>query len=189
MSTKWGLSDGREHAIHYLEQHDIKFPHLLKFHAAIKYKIPQWVRPTFDLLVSNDWNFGQLPILSDYDLCPNLIDLIIKTRDIISREQRRLATIPPPVEHHSECRRRSTQRERCESAWMTAWLLNIGRQVVHVDPLFRLESYRAPEVIRGLIVPGMPEPCLKLTVAKTLEGDAFDYIHKVSTAALAQLDL
>jgi len=189
MSTKWGLPDGRERAIYYLEQPDTEFAYLLKFHAAIKYNVPQWIRPTFDILVSNDWTLGQLSILSDYDLCPNLIDLIIKTRDLISREQRRLATIPPPVEHHSECRRRSTQREKCELAWMTAWLLNIGRQIMHVDPLFRLESYRAADVIQGLVIPGMPEPCLKLTVAKTLEGDAFDYIYKVSTAALAQLKL
>jgi len=100
-----------------------------------------------------------------------------------------MAMIPPPVEHHPECQRHPTQREKCELAWTTVWLLNVGRQIVHVDPLFRLESYRAADVIRALVVPSMPDPCFKLTVAKTLEGDAFDYIYKVCTAALAQLDL
>jgi len=134
--------------------------------------------------------FGPLKSLAVYNLSPNLIDLImIKTCNIISREQRRLVAIPPSVEHHSDCRRRSAQREKCELAWMTGWLLNVGRQIVHVDPLFRLESYRAPDVIRGLVVLSMPEPCLKLIVAKTLEGDAFDYAYKVCTQALEQLDL
>lgn len=188
MSTKWGLPDGRERAIYYLEQPDVEFPNLLKFHTSIKYNIPQWVRPTFDILVSTDWEMGHILMLSGYDLCPNIIDLVVKTRDIIGREQRRLATIPPPVEHHSECRGRA-RRERCESAWVSTWVLNIGRQVVHVDPLFRLESYKSADAIRALEVPGMSEGCLRLTKAKVLEGDAFDYIYKVCTAALAQIGM
>jgi len=188
MSTKWGLLDGREHAIHYLEQPDANFPKLLKFHASVKYNIPQWVRPTFDILVSTDWEMGYLLTLSGYDLCPNLIDLVIKTRDIVGREQRRLATIPPPVEHHFGCRGH-TRRERCESAWVFTWVLNIGRQIVHVDPLFRLESYKAVDAIQALVVPGMSEGCLALTKEKVLEGDAFDYIYKVCTAALAQIGM
>lgn len=185
MSTKWGLPDGRERAIYYLEQPDVNFPHLLKFHTAVKYDVPQWIRPTFDILVSTDWEIGHVPMLSGYDLCTNLIDLIIKTRDLIGREQRRLATIPPPVHHHSGCRR--VQRERCESAWVSTWVLNIGRQIVHVDPLFRLESYKSVDAIHGLVVPGMPDECFRLTKARVLGGDAFDYIHKVCTAALNQI--
>ena len=188
MSTKWGLPDGRERAIYYLEQPDTEFPNLLKFHAAIKYNIPRWVRPTFDILVSTDWEMGHLLLLSGHDLCPGLIDLVVKTRDIIGREQRRLATIPLPVEHHTECQGRA-QRERCESGWVFAWVLNIGRQIVHVDPLFRLESYKSVDAIEGLVVPGMSEGCLRLTKAKVLEGDAFDYIYKVCTAALAQIGI
>ena len=187
MSTRWGLPDGRECAIYYLEQPDTKLPNLLKFHASVKYAIPQWVCPTFDILVSTDWEMGHMTALSGLDLCPDLIDLIVKTRDIIGREQRRLATIPPPVEHHPECRH--AQRERCESAWVSAWVLNIGRQVVHVDPLFRLESYKGAYAVQALVAPGVTEDCLDLTKATVLEGDAFDYIYKVCTAALAQIGL
>ena len=186
ISTKWGLPDGRERAIYYLDQPDIKFPNLLKFHASIKYSVPHWVRPAFGILVSADWEMGHLLTLSNYDLCPNLIDLVVKTRDLIGREQRRPATIPPPVAHHSDCRGRA-QRERCASAWVSTWVLNIGRQLVHVDPLFRLESYRAVEAVQALVVPGMSEGCLRLTKAAVVEGDAFDYIYKVCTAALAQI--
>ena len=186
LSTKWGLPDGRNCAIYHLEQPDIEFPNLLKFHVSIKYNVPQWVRPTFDILVSADWEMGHILTLSGYDLCPNLIDLVVKTRDLIGREQRRLATIPPPVEHHSECRG-PTRQERCKSAWVSAWVLNVGCQIVHVDPLFRLESYKSANVIQMLVVPGMSEGCLGLTKAKVLEGDAFDYIYKVCTAALAQI--
>lgn len=188
MSTKWGLLDGRERAIYYLEQPDVNFPNVLKFHASIKYRIPQWVRPTFDILVSTDWQMGHMVTLSGYDLCPDLVDLIIKTRDIIGREQRRLATIPPPVDHHPGCRGR-TQQERCKSAWVSAWVLGIGRQVVHVDPLFRLESYNSARAIQALVAPGMSEECLEFTKARVLEADAFDYIYKVCTAALAQIDM
>jgi len=188
MSTKWGLPDGRERAIYYLEQPDTELPNLLKFHASVKYNIPRWVRPTFDILVSTDWEMGHVVALSGHDLCPVLVDLIIKTRDIIGREQRRLATIPPPVEHHPECRG-GTQRERCESAWVSTWVLNVGRQVVHVDPLFRLESYKSAYTIQSLVAPGVSEGCLELTKATVLEGDAFDYIYNVCTAALAQIGL
>ena len=72
---------------------------------------------------------------------------------------------------------------------MSTWVLNIGRQIVHVDPLFRLESYKSADIIRALIVPGMSEECLMLTKAKVLEGDAFDYMYKVCTAALAQIGM
>jgi hypothetical protein len=86
ISTKWGLPDGREHAIYYLDQPNIKFPNLLKFHASIKYSIPHWVRPTFDILVSADWEMGHLT-LSNYNLWLNLIDLVVKTRDLIGHKQ------------------------------------------------------------------------------------------------------
>jgi len=66
MSTKWGLSDGHDRAIYHLEQDNAKFSHLLKFHTGIKYNIPKWVLPAFDLLVSTDWTLGQATILSDY---------------------------------------------------------------------------------------------------------------------------
>ena len=38
-------------------------------------------------------------------------------------------------------------------------------------------------------VSGMSVQCLELTVERTIDGDAFDYIHKVCTLALAQLGL
>jgi len=129
---------------------------------------------------------GHMDTLSGYDLCPDLIDLIIKTRDIIGREQRRLATIPPPVDHHPECRG-CAQQERCKSTWVSTWVLNVGRQVVHVDPLFHLESYNSARTIQALLAPGMFEGCLELTKARVLEADAFDYIYNVCTAALAQI--
>ena len=124
MSTKWGLPDGRIRAIYYLEQAGPNLPNLLKFHAAVKYNVPEWVHPAFDILVCNDWVLGHMAALASYDLCPDIIDLIIKTRDIITREQRRLATIPPPVQHHPDCR--FPQQEQCEFAWAAAWVLNIG---------------------------------------------------------------
>ena len=167
MSTKWGLSDGWERAIYYLEQAGTSFPNLLKFHSAIKYNVPQWIQPTFDILVSNDWTLSHLPTLASYDLCPDIIDLIVKTRDIVAQEQRRLATIPPPVEHHSDCRPR--QQERCELAWAAVWILNIGRQIIHIDPLFRLEPYGAADALQALDAPGMSHGCLKLTVEKVIE--------------------
>ena len=130
---------------------------------------------------------GNLPLLACHDLSLDIIDLVIKTRDIVSREQCRLATLPPPVSHNTNCGRH--QREKCNEAWRVAWILAIGRKVVHVDPLFQLQSYQAADAIRALVVPGMSERCLELTVEKTIEGDAFDYVHKVSTAALAQLSV
>jgi hypothetical protein len=33
----------------------------------------------------------------------------------------------------------------------------------------------------------MSDRCLKLTIEKIAEGDTFDYVHKICTAALAQL--
>ena len=72
---------------------------------------------------------------------------------------------------------------------MAAWILNIGRQVIHVDPVFRLESYQAADAIRALAVPSMPYGCLELTVQEILERDGFNYIHNVCDAALAQLNL
>ena len=186
LSTKWGLPDGQERAIYYLEQLGVEFPNLLKFHASIKYNVPQWVHPTFDILVSTDWQMGHVHALSSHDLSLNLIDLVIKTRDLIGREQRRLATIPPPVDHDFSCQGRA-RRERCESTWAFTWVFNIGRQVIHVDPLFRLESYKSADVIRALVVPGMSEECFRLTKARVLAGDAFDYIHNVCTAALTQI--
>ena len=184
--TRWGLEDGREHAIYHLGDHG-DFPNLLKFHASVKYNVPQWTRPAFDMLVSTDWQLGDLPLLASYDLSLDIIDLVIKTRDIVSREQCRLATLPPLVSHHANCSRH--HRENCSEAWRAAWILSIGRRVIHVDPLFQLRPYQAAEVIRGLAVPGMSEHCLELTVERTIDGDAFDYIHKVCTAALAQLGL
>ena len=159
----------------------------MKFHASIKYNVPKWTRLAFDLLISTDWKLGDLPLLAGYDLSLDIIDLIIKTRDVVSREQRRLATLPPPVSHHKNCGRH--QREKCNEAWRAAWILAIGRKIVHVDPLFQLQPYQAADVIRGLVVPSMSECCLELTVEKTIEGDAFDYVHKVCTAALVQLNL
>ena len=185
LSTRWGSEDGRERAIYYLEDSGTKFPSLLKFHAAIKYDIPQWIHPAFDRLVTTDWRLGDLPLLSSYDLSLEIIDLVIKTREAISREQRRLATIPPPVTHHRECPQR--KREECNKAWMAAWILTIGRQVVHVETLFQLQRYQAAEAIQALVVPGMSEHCLECTIKKTLEGDGFDYVDKVCTFALAQL--
>jgi len=110
---------------------------------------------------------------------------VIKTRDIISREQHRLATLPPPVSHHPLCPQQ--KREECNKAWMAAWILTIGRQVVHVETLFQLQRYQAAEAIQALVVPGMSEHCLELTIKTALEGDAFDYVDKVCTFALAQL--
>lgn len=185
LSTKWGLEDGRKRAIHYLGDPDANFSNLLKFHAAIKYDIPQWTRPTFDTLVSTDWKLGDLPLLYGYDLSLEIVDLVVKTHDIVSREQRRLATVPPPVDHHRGCPQH--KRQMCGEAWIVAWILAIGRQVVHVDPLFQLAPYQAEDAVRALVVPGMSEQCLKLTIAKTLEGDGFDYLYKICTAALAQL--
>jgi len=188
LSTRWGSEDGRERAIYYLGDLKAKFPDLLKFHASIKYNIPQWTRPAFDMLVSTDWKLGDLPLLSSYDLSLEIVDLIIKTRDLVSREQRRLATLPPPVNHHPGCLRK---REGCGEAWAAAWILAIGRQIVHVEPLFQLQSYQAAEAIKALVVPGMSEHCLDLTIARTIEGhgDAFDYVDKVCSAALAQINL
>jgi hypothetical protein len=187
LSTRWGSEDGRERAIYYLGDRSTNFSNLLKFYASIKYNVPQWTRPAFDVLVSTDWKLGDLPLLACYDLSLEIVDLVIKTRDIISREQRRLATLPPPVSHHENCGRH--QREKCSEAWMVAWILAIGRKVVHVDPLFQLQPYQAADAVRGLVVPGMSKRCLELTVERTIEGDAFDYVHKVSTAALAKLSL
>ena len=59
--------------------------------------------------------------------------------------------------------------------------------LIHVDPLFQLQPYRAADAVRGLVVPSMSEHCLRLTVKRVIEGDGFDYVHKVCTAALAQL--
>ena len=175
-------------AIYHFEQLDTDFPNILKFYTSIKYGIPQWARPTFNILVSTDWQMGHMVTLSGYDLCPDLVDLIIKTRDIISRKQRQLATIPPLVNHHPECWGRA-QQERCKSAWVSMWVLNIGRQVVHVDPLFRLESYNSARTIQALVAPGMSEGCLEFTKATVLEADAFDYTYNVCTEALKQINL
>lgn len=185
LSTRWGLEDGRRRAIYYLEDSSTAFPNLLKFHASIVYKIPQWTRPAFDTLVSNDWKLGDLPLLYSYDISLDVIDLVIKTRDIVFHEQRRLATVPPPVDHHQECPKR--ERKKCSEAWTAAWLLVIGRQIVHVEPIFQIHPYQAEDAIKALVVPGMSKQCLELTIAKTLEGDGFNYIRKVCTAALAQL--
>lgn len=185
LSTRWGSEDGRERAIHYLGDNSTSFSNLLKFHASIQYDVPQWTRPAFDMLVSTDWKLGDLSLLAGYDLSLEVVDLVIKTRDIVSREQRRLATIPPPVNHHVDCGRH--QRERCGEAWRAAWIISIGRKVVHVDPMFQLQPYQAADAVRALVVPGMSEHCLQLTVKRTIEGDGFDYVHKVCTAALAQL--
>jgi hypothetical protein len=136
-----------------------------------------------DICQVNWW----LPLLSGYDLSLEIVDLVVKTRDVISREQRRLATHPPPVEHHPECPQR--KREKCNEAWMAAWILAIGRQVVHVEPLFQLQSYQAAGALKALVVPGMSEHCLELTIAETLGGDGFDYVDKICTAALTQLGL
>ena len=125
LSTRWGSEDGRERAIYYLGDRSTSFPNLLKFHALIKYNVPQWTYPAFNSLVSTDWKLGDLPLLTSYDLSLEIVDLVIKTRDIISREQRRLATLPPPVNHHTGCGRH--QREKCNEAWRTAWILAIGR--------------------------------------------------------------
>ena len=187
LSTKWGSEDGRERAIYYLEDPSTKFPNLFKFHASIKYNIPQWTRPAFDILVSTDWNLGELPLLANYDLSLEIIDLVIKTRDIVFREQRRLATLAPPVSHHVDCGQ--YRRDKCNEAWKAAWILAIGRQVVHVDPLFQLQPYQAANAIRALVVPGMSNRCLELTIEKIAQGDAFDYLGKVCTAALAQLNV
>lgn len=189
LSTRWGSEDGRERAIYHLGDPNTNFSNLLKFHASIKYNVPQWTRPAFDVLVSTDWKLGDLPTLAGYDLSLELIDLVIKTRDIVFREQRRLATLPPPVSHHQNCG--EGKRSKCNEAWKAAWILAIGRQIIHVDPLFQLKHYQATEVIRGLVVPGMSEHCLDLTVERLAEFDAeaFDYIHKVCTAALARLGL
>lgn len=79
MSTKWGLPDGQICAIYYLEQAGPKLPNLLKFHVAVKYNIPEWIHPTFDILVSNNWVLGHMAALTSFDLCLDIIDLIIKT--------------------------------------------------------------------------------------------------------------
>lgn len=187
LSTRWGSEDGRQRAIHYLGEPNTRFPNLLKFHASIKYDVPQWTRPTFNTLVSTDWKLGDLPLLSSHDLSLEVIDLVIKTRDLVSREQRRLATLPPPVTHHRDCP--VHKWENCDKAWMAAWILVIGRQVVHVDSIFQLRPYQAAEAIRALVVPGMSKHCLELTIERTVEGDGFDYVDNVCTAALAQLGL
>ena len=139
------------------------------------------------MLISTDWNLGELPLLANYDLSLEIIDLVVKTRDVVFREQRRLATLAPPVNHHVNCGRR--QREKCNEAWKAAWILAIGRKIVHVDPLFQLQPYQVAETIRGLVVPDMSDHCFEATVERVIEGDAFDYVHKISTAALARLNL
>ena len=121
------------------------------------------------------------------DLSLEIIDLVIKTRDLISREQCWLATLPPPVSHHQDCP--PHKWENCNKAWMAAWILVIGCQVVHVDSIFQLRPYQAVEAIRALVVPGMSEHCLELTIERTVEGDGFDYVDNVCTAALTQLGL
>ena len=40
----------------------------------------------------------------------------------------------------------------------------------------------------GLSVPDMSDHCLEVTVGRIVEGDVFDYIHKISAAALARLN-
>ena len=165
----------------------MKFPNLLKFHASIKYNVPQWTRPAFDVLVSTDWKLGELPLLANYDPSFEAIDLVIKTRDIVFREQRRLATLAPPVSHHVDCGQ--YKRDGCNEAWKAAWILAIGRRVVHVEPHFQLQPYQAADAIRALVVPGMSKRCLELTVEKIVDGDAFNYLGKICTAALAQLNV
>jgi hypothetical protein len=187
LSTRWGSDDGRERAIYYLADSNTKFPNLLKFHTSIKYNIPQWTRPAFDILVSSDWKLGELPLLANYDLSLEIIDLVIKARDLVFREQRRLATVPPPVSHHRSCGQR--EHEKCNEAWKAAWILAIGRQIVHVEPIFQLQAYQVAGELRKLVVPGMSTHCLRLTVEVIIEGDAFDYVEKICTAALAQLGL
>lgn len=148
--------------------------------------MPQWTRPAFDTLVSTEWNLGELPLLAGYDLSLEVIDLVIKTREVVSREQRRLATLPPPVSHNISCGR--NQRDSCNEAWKAAWILAIGRRVVHVEPSFQLQPYQAAGAIRSLVVPGMSDRCLESTVERIIEyGDAFDYVDKICTTALVQL--
>ena len=127
--------------------------------------MPQWTRPAFDLLVTADWKLGELSLLAGYDLSLEIIDLVIKTREVVSREQRRLATFPPPVSHHTNCGK--YQREKCSATWKAAWILAIGRQIIHVEPLFQLSRpYQAVDAIRALVVPGTSGDCLELTVER-----------------------
>ena len=44
--------------------------------------------------------------------------------------------------------------------WKAAWILAIGCNGVHVDPLLQLQPYQAVNAIRGLSVPDMSEPGL-----------------------------
>ena len=78
LSTRWGLEDGCKLAIYYLVDSKTKFLNLLKFYASIKYDIPEWTHPAFDMLVSADWRLRDLPLLYSYDLSLDIIDLIIK---------------------------------------------------------------------------------------------------------------
>lgn len=74
-----------------------------------------------------------------------VIDLAMKTREIISREQRRLATLPPPVNHHvnTSARGATGVEGRMDP--------NDWPYVVLVDLIFQLQPYQAADTIKDLL--------------------------------------
>jgi hypothetical protein len=178
----WDMVDGRAWAIFHLRDAAwTEFTAVMKLHVAIKYDIPEWISPAFTRLVVGDWKMGQLVWIPGTEVMVEVLDLILKTRDILDTERRRLAAIPPVAIRGPEC----SDHHVCQKAWTEAWVLKIGRRLIHPQGHYRLEYYEGSDEVMKLKIPGMNPACRHLTTEMvTEEGDGFAFEQAVIQQAL-----
>lgn len=186
LSSKWDMVDGRSWAIRQLKAgapSAQEFTSIMKLHVALKYQIPQWISPSFTALVTSDWTMDQLSCIPANEIMVEMFDIILRTRDIIEIEWKRLATIPPVCVRSSSC----SDHDGCTSAWGVRWIIKIGTKLLDPDTLHRLEYYEAPGKVAQLRVPGMHPECLKLTVEEVQDGDGFNFESLIIAEAVSKL--
>jgi hypothetical protein len=180
------MLDGRNWAIRELSissPSSLGFSSVLRLHVAMKYQIQQWVAPAFTVLVTSDWKMDQLACIPPNEIMVEMFDIILKTRDIIEMERKRLATVPPLCVRSPDC----SHHKGCTIAWGTRWVLKIGVRLLDPDTLHRMEYYEAPGKIAELRVPDMNPGCLSMTVAEVESGQAFNFEHLIITEAVNRL--
>jgi hypothetical protein len=181
LSSKWAMLDGREWAIGYLSTlKDPEFTQALRLHVAMKYNVPSWIQPAFERLVRGEWLRGQFVSIPGTEIVPEVVDLIIRTRDLLEQERRRLFVVPPQALHSKAC----TSNNTCSDSWHTAWTTQIGRLLVHPHRAFQLQCADGPKVVSKMKVPGMHRECLALTVSEERIALGFRFEENVIEAAL-----
>jgi len=73
--------------------------------------------------------------------------------------------------------------------WTDAWVLKIGRRLIHPVGHFRFEFYDGTSEVVKMKVQGMNPACRRLTFEMVEEGDAFSFERETAITVVSENDV